>query len=175
MGKVSYSLRIIALLFAALFASSSLNAAADYATQNKIRQATRSITPLVEFADIYHNGFYFLKNEQGRKFVEVRTLLTPCYELIMRVPVGENDGQLIQLTPAEVELVEITGVSIDASGSLAVDKVSPSRVISQADWLVLYRTKGDFSSIGINMRPGIMMQGMDTYRDQLRSKADVSW
>lgn len=175
MGKVSHSLRIFALLLVAIFASSNLSAAADYSTQSKIRQAVRTITPLVEFGDLYHNGFYFLKNEQGRRFVEVRTLLTPCYELIMRVPVGEDDGQLIQLTPAEVELVEITGVSIDASGNLAVDKVSPSHVISQADWLVLYRSKGDFTSIGVNMRPGIMMQGMDTYRDLLRSKADVSW
>lgn len=154
-----------------------LHAAADARTQRQIRQAVRDIEPLSEFSTLYSNGFYFLKKEKGRYVVEVRTLLLPCYEIIMRIPIEKPSAgdRVIQNGTAEVELWELQKIYRDEGGNLVVDRGFPQTLINQRNWIKLYNAKGNYSSIGITLKPGLQLKGMDDYRDQLRKVADVGW
>lgn len=146
-------------------------------TERQIRQAMDSFPALLEFGQLYTNGFYNLKHENGRYVVEVRTLVRPAYELIMRVPVRspEMNDRLVQEGPAEVELWKIKRIYRDMSPTLTVERETPQHIISQPDWVTLYNNKGDFTSIGITMNAGMELQLLREYRDQLRKEADVSW
>jgi len=169
--------KLLALISLFLIQAATLNARSDANTENQIRQAMHRIQPLVEYGKLYTNGFYFLKKEDGRDLIEVRTLLRPYYELVMRVPVfpPQSSEMLLQKGPAEVELWKIRKISRDASGFINVDRDYPQTLISTIDWLRLYQAKGNFSAIGIMMSSGMDLEGLRDYRDQLRDQADVSW
>jgi len=153
------------------------SAKTDSTSDKQIRQAMRTIEPLVEFGELYSNGFYFLKKESGRDIIEVRTLLQPCYELVMRVPISapQPGYPILQTSPAEVELWTIKRIHQDFDGSLAVDREFPQKIISPIDWVKFFREKGDFTSIGINLIHGMEIVGLKEYRDQLRKEAHVGW
>ncbi len=167
------------ILMLALFAGLAClaSAATDPTKDRQIRAAMKNIPALVEFGQLYTNGFYVLKHENGRDMLEVRTLISPCYEIIMRVPVHPfDDGNpLVQMMPAEVELWKIEQVRRDEGGMLVVDRAYPQYLINQFDWTRLYKAKGDFSAIGITLIPGIEIQGLRDYRDKLRKEAHVGW
>jgi len=170
-------LKLLALLTILSTQAAALNANTDASTENQIRQAMHRIQPLVEFGELYTNGFYFLKKENGRDILEVRTLLRPYYELVMRVPVfpPHSTEMLLQKGPAEVELWKISKISRDASGTVLVDRDFPQTLISTTDWLRLYQAQGNFSAIGIVMSSGMDIEGLKDYRDQLRKEAHVGW
>ncbi len=166
---------LLAFLFL-LFPAQGSHAASS-TVQRQIRQAMTNIPALMEFGELYTNGFYFLKKENGRDLLQVRTLINPGYELVMSVPVykPEGDKPLRQKSPAEVELWEIRSIHYGASGKLEVERVYPQTLISPEDWIKLYDARGDFHAIGVTMRPGLPIDNLLEYRDQLRKEADVSW
>jgi hypothetical protein len=166
---------LLAFLFLLLTAQASH--ATSPTVQRQIRQAMSSFPCLMEFGELYTNGFYFIKKENGRDVVQVRTLINPGYELVMSVPVykPEGDKPLRQKSPAEVELWEIRAIHYGASGKLEVERVYPQTLISPEDWMKLYTSGGDFRSIGVAMRSGLPIANLLEYRDQLRKEADVSW
>lgn len=168
---------VLLSLFALLIPAQGSSAAASPTVQRQIRQSMTSFPALREFGEVYTNGFYFLKKENGRDLVQVRTLINPGYELVMTIPVykPEGDRPLRQKSPAEVELWEIRAIRYGASGKLEVERVYPQTLISAEDWIKLYNARGDFRSIGIIMRPGLPIDNLLEYRDQLRKEADVSW
>lgn len=146
--------------------------------QTLIMQAIDRFQPLREFSQLYPNAFYVLKKEGGRNLVEGRTLLTPYYEIIMRVPVTEpvyNDP-LIQTGAAEVELHKLleirTGLNPD---TLEVIRQYPPVLLDTRDWMQLFLNKGDFGKIGIRLESSFMLPRIDEYRNELRKKADIGW
>ena len=170
---MKFALRLLMLL---CFAGPAM-AAGDPTTQRLIRQAMVDMRPLVEFGELYRNGFYFLKKEHGRNIVEARTLLTPFYEIVMKVPVSEPQGDrpLLQIGTEEIELWRITRVYYDIVGELVVEREHPQRLIPQAQWQRLHRARGDVHAAGLELESGLRLQNLDKYRDQLRAEAHVGW
>lgn len=169
--------RIIAVSLMLFCGAGQLSAETDSGTELQIRQAMERFPALIEFGKLYTNGFYNLKYENGRHYVEVRTLIRPCYELVMVVPVfTPKSGQpLSQQGAAEVELWAIKRIYRNLSGVLTVEREYPQHIISAADWLKVYQNNGDFSTVGITLTPGIEIQGLRDYRDLLRKEANVGW
>lgn len=169
---------VIRLFLLCFMVAASVNGQTKDPTKTRlIRDAMTNITPLREFGELYTNGFYTLKKENGRNLLEVRTLLTPYYELVMRVPVStpEGDRPLLQVSSAEVEIWKLTRIYYDIGGTLIVDRAFPPIDISVGQWARLVQAKGNYAAIGVQMESGLRIDKLDKYRDKLRSEADVGW
>lgn len=146
--------------------------------QTLILQAIDRFQSLREYSQLYPNAFYVLKKEAGRNIIEARTLLTPYYEIVMRVPVTEpvfNDP-LMQTGAAEIELHKLLEIRNGTDpDTLEVIRQYPPITLNTRDWVQLFMNKGDFSKLGIRLESSLMLPRIDEYRNELRSKADIGW
>ncbi len=161
------------LLFSALcFAHSQGNEL----ERSRIVVGMRTIPVLKEFSQLYPNSFYRLEKQAGRYVIEGRGLLTPYYELVIKIPIADPRSSSVpkQIGSAEIELFKIKQITGER-GKPVPEYVIPSTRISTQQWVRLVMAKGDFSQIGIQLEGDIMIRRLDEYRDRLREEAHVGW
>lgn len=140
----------------------------------KTKEAVENFASLKEMHELWPSSTFKLTKEHGREIVKGRVLITPHWEFQIVVPIQEQgwDKPILQIGSPEITFREITEITMDMHDVPHPTYDLMDTRLTTEDWIRLYHSGGDFSTIGIHLNPAAPIPNLDLYLDYLNNTRD---